>query len=102
MIPDWPFDDPPNVATITTRQVLEDGYPVLLVTHDEDDGCWQILCGTTNDTDDLRLVGLDCMYVLDPSIGELADLPLGYQAWRESPSSPWIREPAPADEEEQA
>jgi hypothetical protein len=100
MISDWPFDDPPNVTTITTRQVLEHGYPILLVTHDEDDGTWQALCGTTNDPDDGRVVGLDCLYERDSSIGELSDLPLGWRAWRKSLSSAWIREPYPSREEE--
>ena len=30
----WPFDDSPNVAVITTRQVTEDNAPILLVSHD--------------------------------------------------------------------
>jgi hypothetical protein len=89
---DWPFSDPPNVTTITTRQVLDEGYPILVVTHDEDDGGWQVLCGTTNDPKDGRVVGLDCMYERDPSIGELADLPLGWKAWREATDRDWIRE----------
>jgi hypothetical protein len=29
----WPFDQGPNVAAITTRQVLELKLPVLIVTH---------------------------------------------------------------------
>ena len=49
---DWPFADPRNVAVITTRQVFREGLPVLLVTHDEDDGDWQFVCGTTNELGD--------------------------------------------------
>jgi hypothetical protein len=90
---DWPFTDPPNVTTITTRQVIEEGYPILLVTHDEQDGCWQVICGTTNDPKDGRVVGLECMYERAPSIGELADLALGWKAWREATNTDWIREP---------
>ena len=56
----WPFADTPNTASITTRQVLE-GAPVLLVTHDADDGSWQFLCGTTDDPADARIVGLGQM-----------------------------------------
>lgn len=97
---DWPFDDPPNVITITTRQVLEENHPILLVSHDADDGCWQVLCGTTDEPSDGRVVGLDCMFDRDASIGELADLPLGWRARRGSVNAPWIREPNQRVEEE--
>ena len=42
---DWPFDDPPNVAVVTTRDVTEDKVPILFVSHDRDDGAWQFLTG---------------------------------------------------------
>ena len=92
---EWSFGDPPNVTTITTRLVLEEGYPILLVTHDEDDGTWQVLCGTTDDPQNGRVVCLEEMYRLDPSIGELADLPLGWRVWRSNAASEWQREPHP-------
>jgi hypothetical protein len=95
---DWPFDDPPNVITMTTRHVLEQHDPILLVSHDADDGCWQVLCGTTNDPDDGRVVGLACLYAIDPSIGALADLPRGWIAWRPDPNAPWQRAPKTDDE----
>jgi hypothetical protein len=87
----WPFGDPPNTIAVTTRQMLEQGLPILLVTHDADDGCWQMLCGTTNDTEDARVVGLGTMYKQDPSVSQLADLPLGWRAWRPNTESPWVR-----------
>ena len=90
---DWPFDEPHNVATFTTTKVLYEGHPILLVTHDEVDDSWQFLCGTTNEPGDVRIVGLKSMYDRDKSIGELADLPCGWCAWRESPESKWHREP---------
>src|ERR1700760_4903149 len=90
-ITDWPFEDPPNVAAISTRPVIEEGHPVLLVTHDED-GDWQILCGTTNETADGCVVCLGCAFERDRSIGELADLPRGWRAWRGSTTSPWQRD----------
>lgn len=98
----WPFDDPTNVATITTTKVLHENHPILLVTHDEEDGGWQFLCGTTNNAQDGRVVGLGCIYEQDSSVGELADLPLGWRAWRESPGSPWQREPSSPDAEDDA
>ena len=90
---DWPFADKPNTASITTRQVLE-GAPILLVTHDEDDGGWQFLCGTTNDPADARVVGLGQMLRRDGTLGELADLPEGWRASRASADGPWGRRPA--------
>jgi hypothetical protein len=39
----WPFHDSPNVAVITLVQIIEQGHPVLYVTHDDDDGAWQFL-----------------------------------------------------------
>ena len=53
--PVWRFHDGNDRAVITTRQVLEDGQPILMVTHDKDDD-WQFMCGTTNRTEDGRVV----------------------------------------------
>ena len=97
---EWPFADPINVAALTTVRVLEDELPVLLVAHDSDDGMWQVLCGTTNDPKHGRIVCLGCLFERDPSIGELADLPLGWSARREGPGRPWHREPWADDEED--
>ncbi len=40
-----PFADAPDTAVITCCHVTDDGAPVLYVSHDEDDGMWQFLCG---------------------------------------------------------
>ena len=40
---DWPFDQPPNTASITLRSIVFAGAPILHVTHDEDDHGWQFL-----------------------------------------------------------
>jgi hypothetical protein len=92
MSPSWPFADAPNTTTITTIHVLDGSQPIVLVSHDADDGIWQFLCGTTNDPHEGRVVGLDCIVDLDPSVAELADLPLGWRAWREHREAPWCRE----------
>jgi hypothetical protein len=84
----WPFPDPPNAVTMTTRHVMELGMPILMVTHDADDGCWQMLCGTTDDTDDAHVVGLVEIYKRDSSIGQLADLPRGWRARCETANMP--------------
>jgi hypothetical protein len=88
----WPFSDAPNTAAITTVNVLNGRSPILLVTHDSDDGSWQFLCGATDDPNDGRVVGLASIVELDPTVTQLADLPLGWRAWRDSPHLPWRRE----------
>jgi hypothetical protein len=92
---EWPFADPENTEAFTTTRVIEENYPILLVTHDED-GAWQILCGTTNDPEHARAVCLGCLYERDKTIGQLADLPRGWRARRESPDAQWHRLPLPA------
>ena len=99
MTNDWPFDDPPNVATYTTVNVLEGSDPILLVCHDADDGAWQFLCGKTNNVKDARVIGLDCAVRLDPSLAQLADLPLGWHAWRGAPDEPWSRKAMHSEDE---
>jgi hypothetical protein len=74
---------------------MEGRAPILLVSHDADDGMWQFLDGRDDPAaDDAVVLGLECVFSLDPSIAELADLPLGWQAWRDSMQQPWQREPA--------
>jgi hypothetical protein len=90
---DWPFDDPPNLATITTRTVMDGTSWIALVSHDEDDGAWQFLPAGDFDVDDAMVVGLHHFLEKDASVAELADLPLGWQAWRDGPDAPWQRAP---------
>jgi hypothetical protein len=95
----WSFLDPVNTAAFTTVHVMSGALPVVLVTHDLDDGTWQFLCGTTNDKNDCRVVCLGCMMDEDPSLFEIADLPMGWSAWRGAPGQEWHREPPAADDE---
>lgn len=90
----WPFVDPPNLAVFTTADVLERGLPIVRVTHDEDDGCWQFHSenGAPDDLQEARLVALRTIVRLDPTIPALADLPLGWCALRAAPGAPWRRE----------
>lgn len=89
---DWPFDDPENIASLTVRQVMQKDKAILRVTHDADDGMWQFLTGEAVKMSDAMIVSLESVYLLDPSIGELADLPLGWTAERSEPGEPWRRQ----------
>lgn len=88
----WPFEDPPNVGVFTQRTILEEGHPILLVVHDEEDGGWQFLDGGPVRMDSALLVLLKNILRHDPSLAGLADLPPGWQARRTGPGAPWVRE----------
>jgi hypothetical protein len=89
----WPFDQAPNVAAITTRQVIEDGLPILTVVHYADDDSWAFICGTSNATEDGRVIGMGTALKLDPTLATIADLPPGWCAHRRSVGEAWTREP---------
>ncbi len=89
----WPFDQPPNTAAIITRQVIDQNCPILQVSHYRDDHSWAFLCGTTENTDDYRLVHMGEVLELDESLRSIADLPPGWSAWRKGVDSPWQRCP---------
>jgi hypothetical protein len=89
----WPFHEGRNRAVFTTKTVLEDDHPILLVSHDVE-GDWQFLCGTTNRPKDGRMVSLGCILERDNTISEVADLPEGWTAYRKSQTATWKRKRA--------
>jgi hypothetical protein len=40
MAADWPFDEPENLAVFTLGRIIRGEAPILLVSHDEEDGGW--------------------------------------------------------------
>lgn len=88
----WPFTDARNTLVFTTRDVIEEGKPILLVTHDQDDGAWQFRTRKTVPPPEGEIVALDEIIFRDPSVVELADLPLGWSAIRDSMTTPWKRQ----------
>jgi hypothetical protein len=90
----WQFLDPPNTAVFTSARVLDGEDWVHYVAHDDQDGAWQFhpFSGPTSEAE-ATVVSLERMLKLDPSIEELADLPLGWHAWRDDENSPWARAP---------
>lgn len=98
----WPFDQPRNCATLTMRQVLEGKEPILLVSHDADDHGWQFIGSSDASVKDGRVVGLEEVVQLDPSVLAVADLPPGWQAVRKRPGARWIRRKRPLDPDDGA
>lgn len=86
----FPFYDEPNTAATLCSHVINKDEPVLFVSHDEDDGMWQFLCGKTHEAEDAKLVSLQSVFELDNSIGTLAEMPCGYWATRKNQEDEWI------------
>ena len=86
----FPFYDAPDTASITCCHIVDDGKPILYVSHDEDDGMWQFLCGSTHETAEARLVSLEYIFDLDHSVGVLKDMPCGCCAERKTQNDNWV------------
>ncbi len=89
---DWPFEDPPNVAVLTTQLILDGSDWIQSVYHDFEDGMWQFH-PADGELSSARVVSLALIIKMDPSIYVLADLPIGWRAWRHSRSASWVRRP---------
>ncbi|MCO5242022.1 MAG: hypothetical protein M9904_18435 [Chitinophagaceae bacterium] len=84
------FKDDLNTAVITTRFVLEEQSPILFVFHFED-GFWQFSgCEKELSDEDYKLVSLDEIIKLDPTILEVSDIPYNKEAYRNNISSDWV------------
>ncbi|MDZ4779868.1 MAG: hypothetical protein SGJ19_06425 [Planctomycetia bacterium] len=88
----WPFGDSENTAVFTSKKILDGADWVYYVTHDADDGAWQFHphSGPTPEAE-AAVASFKSMLGIDDSIRALANLPLGWHAWRKSKSSPWTR-----------
>ncbi len=86
---EFPFNDASNTATITCSHVAEGHRPILYVSHDEEDGMWQFLCGKQHEESEARIVSLYSIFMLDHSIAELAGMPHGYVAGRKNKEAEW-------------
>lgn len=93
--PAWPFPQPRECAVLTTAGILRQ-RPILYVTRDTADGGWQFLEGTCAPLAAARVVALGHLVDQDPSLGELADLPPGWGAWRRAVGEPWHQVPEAA------
>lgn len=96
--PDWPFEDSTSGSAFLCEHVHTGGLPVLTVCHDHN-GDWQFLCGGNHSGSRPVLVCLGCAVERHHAPLELAGLPRGWAADRESVSAPWVREQLPPDDE---
>jgi hypothetical protein len=90
---DWKFADAPHTGVFTTKRVMRDEEPIVYVSHDLEDGAWQFHGASESSRESISYVCFHHIVDKDSSIRELHDLPLGWRAWRDSPSAPWTRGP---------
>ena len=70
---------------------MHKGELITHVFHDEDDHGWQFHYAGEKSAADLLLVSLKNVVALDDSLLEIADLPPGWSAVRESRGDQWKR-----------
>ena len=85
-----------DFAVIVCDHVFSGESPVLLVVRDEETS-WQFLCGSDNAaSDDCHSIGVAHLLASDPSLAQMAALPVGSCAERASASEPWMESPLDA------
>jgi hypothetical protein len=88
----WLFDQPRDCAVLVRPEVLEQSEPILHVTHDSDDHGWQFVGFSNGMSENDRVIALHEVVELDRSVLQLADLPVGWRAVRDTIGHPRKRE----------
>lgn len=88
-----PFEDVKNVMVMTTKNIMKKNKRIIYVSHDNEDGMWQIQDGSDVEMDDAMLASLEEVIALDSTLMELNNLPIGWIAWRNTKDSVWKRQP---------
>ena len=95
---DWPFASPVNSVSICTAKVARDGFPILQVSHDWE-GDWQFLDATTDEPEEPMVVCMGCVFDRDQTLAQIAELPVGWSAWRNAVGAAWTKEQKPQESE---
>ncbi|MBE6642441.1 MAG: hypothetical protein E7615_02165 [Ruminococcaceae bacterium] len=82
------FKESKNQAVFTCCHIIEENKPILYVKHDNE-GDWQFLCGDNHTTEDARVIALQEIINIDPSVSKVSSLKCGQTAVRESKESEW-------------
>jgi hypothetical protein len=96
-VPDWPFDQAPNVAAVSDAAVTSEGAPVLLVIHYSDDDSWGFFSGEPFNPERGKVIGMGQALQLDPTLRAIADLAPGWSATRADREAAWVREEDPEE-----
>jgi hypothetical protein len=78
-----------NTYIITTKNVINNNFPIIRVIHDED-GDWQFLGDEENLTeDDAVVISIEELLSIDKSVKEVLNMPIEKQAMRINKESSW-------------
>jgi len=84
------FLEDENTAVFTTKFVMKDRELITYVTHEIEDGAWQFYSESEfNGYEDIMVVSLKNIIELDETITKIADLPLGFAAFRKTKTEEW-------------
>jgi hypothetical protein len=78
-----------GTTCVQTREVFESHEPILLVSHDADDGMWQLIGASDADSDTGKIGHLHHAVDEDHSLMDVLGLPPGHSAVRAGPGKPW-------------
>ena len=98
----WKFPDPPHTRVFLSKTIHEGTEEITYVSHDIEDGAWQFLGDSMADVGGPVISCFHHPIDKDPTLAELANLPPGWYAQRETPTAPWTRhQQAPEETEEE-
>lgn len=85
---DFKFYEERSLGVFTTQEIL-DGKPILWVYHN-DDGDWQFHSEGNPDLEHAKIVSLESLVHIDPSLNEIYYLNFGQSASRKTLESEWV------------
>jgi hypothetical protein len=92
------WNDPLDPVAITLPEIVSGSAEIRFMTHDQGHGGWQFLDGQDVGGKKPEIVPKEELLRLDPTIGEIIDLPTGWKATRKAKGQPWFKEPNPTAE----
>lgn len=94
----WKFPDDPHTRVFLSETVNKGTEAVTYISHDAEDGAWQLLGDSMSDGGGPVISCFHHPIDRDPSLVELADLPVGWYAERDGVGKPWTRKKHDASE----
>ncbi len=82
------FKESLDTAVLTSKYVLSGSSPIVYIAHHED-GTWEFWGEEIIDESEIVVVSLGQIIKIDQAVLEVADLPIEFNAVRESKQKPW-------------